>query len=122
MPSAQGAEPLLASRIVEDAPRYCYGENASNRYAHGGWAFLTIGRDEDAWELLGPLRRSAATFLQLNHFPGSTASAFILIYAALRRGDERAAKLGIQLARLRRLTLPEAEDLALLEACLRSAA
>ncbi len=112
----------LARRVIADHPHFLYGRNASNRYAHGGWAYLTLGMDTQAWSLLVTLERTAMLFIGRGSFPVPTPAALIFTYAALRRHQLDAAYLGIQLARLRRLTPPEEEDVELLEACLRASA
>lgn len=110
----------LAQRIIADDPHFLYGRNAGNRYAHAGWAYLTLDLDEQAWRILVTIERTAMTFIRNRSFPVPSPTALIFIYTALRMGKVDAAFLGIQLARLRRLTVPEQEDLAMLEACLQA--
>ena len=43
---------VLAERILGGTPHCFYGDNALNRYAHGAWALVTLGRDDDAWKLV----------------------------------------------------------------------
>ena len=43
---------VLAERILCNAPYCFYGDNALNRYAHGAWALVVLGRDQEAWDLI----------------------------------------------------------------------
>jgi len=112
----------LARRLVAVHPHFHYGTNASNRFAHGGWAYLTLGLDGDAWQLLAIIERTGPRLLKMKNFPVPTAAALIFIYAAMRLGKFDAARLGLQLARLHRLTHTERDDLDTLEACLQAVA
>jgi len=112
----------LAQRIVGDHPHFLYGSNAGNRYAHAGWAYLTLGLDDEAWRVLVTIERTAMHFLKMKRFPAPTPTALVFIYTALRMGKLDSAYLGIQLARLRRLTFQEKEDLSMLDqACIQAA-
>ncbi len=103
---------VLASRILDGAPFCFYGENILNRYAHGAWALVILGRDNAAWEVVEKIPPVATR----TRFPKGTLR--MATYLALRcnRASD-AMKCWLALAKWHRGSLTD-EDYALRDTCL----
>ena len=56
LPERQPEDLRLARRILAQKPGFMYG-TSEDRYANGAWAFMQLGRIDEAIELLEPIMR-----------------------------------------------------------------
>lgn len=109
----------LAERILANDYLFLSGNDPNNRLEHGAWALLTLGRTQDAWELMRDIRRSSSHFLKHKRRPTSVMTLLVFIFTALRLGDHISANLGIRLIRPSSLDDQDHEELRQLQEILR---
>ncbi len=102
---------ILAERILGNAPLCFPGDNVLNRYAHGSWALATLGRDDDAWQVVKKIPPVAERV----RLPKGTLR--MATFLALRREQASdALKCWNALAKWHRGSLTD-EDMSLHDAC-----
>ena len=79
----------LARRIIHRRPHFMYG-SSEDRYAHGAWAFMQLGRVDEAIELLEPIMKLTVEDRRAGmpeHYQAPPAALKIWVLALMHRGE-----------------------------------